>query len=289
MPQPAIISLACQEAPYPFEQQALAQHIANRFSFSSEKREWLENVFSGTTIEKRHCILPDFSHIASDLTIEQRNEIYRKEAPKLAFKCAKKALDEWGGDPKTLTHILTVTCTGFLTPGLHHLLHQPLGLSPQISCLGINMTGCFGAIKALEIAKNLANDENNRILIVAVELCSLHFHTTPDKESLIANALFADGAAACVVGQSDKGRFFLKKHLTTLIANTLPDMAWNLTDKGLRMILSPQVPHHLSTHLRHFFPESPESVTFAIHPGGKKIIELIEEQLHLTKEQTKTT
>ena len=136
----------------------------------------------------------------------QRMKTYSQLAPELALRAARNALEEAGVVPKTIAHLITVSCTGFAAPGVDLALIEGLNLSRQVQRLHVGFMGCHGAVNALRTARALAaieEDPEARLLVVAVELWSIHFRSRPDSRSLVANALFADGAAA-VVGRGER-------------------------------------------------------------------------------------
>ena len=114
-------------------------------------------------------------------------------------------MHQWGGPLSAITHVLSVSCTGAITPGLEFKLAQALGLDPYVTRLGINFMGCFGAFKGLSVAHKIAcENPSNRVLIVCTELCTLHFRPGESVESTVIHSLFADGSAAAIVGTAPR-------------------------------------------------------------------------------------
>src|SRR5205814_10130170 len=111
----------------------------------------------------------------------------------------RQALASSGHDPAAITHLVTVSCTGFFAPGLDRLLVEQLGLPATVERTHIGFMGCHGALNGLRVARAFTGaDPAARVLLCAVELCSLHYHYGYDPKKMVANALFADGAAAVV-------------------------------------------------------------------------------------------
>lgn len=264
----------------------------------------LKKITKGSRIEKRHTIVTDF--VEKDFQgnffggkrefpqTKKRNEIYKYAAPDLAESVCQHLLQEWNDNPKKITHVISVSCTGMIAPGIELLLVDRLGLSPEVERLGINFMGCFGAFKGLAIAKALAlENQAHRILVVCTELCSLHFQEDHSKDSLVANALFADGAAAAIVGMPNKGErclFEMHHQSSMIVKNTLGHMTWEAGDYGYQMRLSEEIPSNLENHIFSFVQRltqgrSLDQCSWAIHPGGKAILESIARACNLQKEQ----
>lgn len=265
----------------------------------------MNKIASGTAIEKRHTVLSDFlegSYCGSRdgapfPTTSKRNDLYKEMAPKLAQTVCEKALNMWGGDRSAITHVISVSCTGMIAPGIEYLLIGSLGLSSRVQRLGINFMGCFGAFKGLAIAKSIAlENPSHRVLVVCTELCSLHFQQDFKMDTLVANSIFADGAAGVVVGtdpqKREKPLFALQEQASHAVHETLDLMTWEVCDSGYEMRLSASVPAQLERHIVPFArdllgPGLPfEKCTWAIHPGGKAIIEGISRACSLQSTQT---
>ena len=211
---------------------------------------------------------------------------YAEEAPPLAHR-RQPGAGRSANRPRAITHLITASCTGFFAPGLDSALIGSLGLSPAVRRVHIGFMGCHAAFNALGAARDIARAEPAaRILVCCVELCSLHFAYGWDPGRLVANALFADGAAAAVVGNESIGdgeSLRLRDTASFLIPGCPEAMTWRIGDHGFSMTLSPGVPKHIRDHLggwcrdwlaRHEL--TPEMIGgWAIHPGGPKILEAV--------------
>src|SRR5437762_10370249 len=212
----AILGLGTTLPRYPFTQKDAAEVIRSFFCETDEQRRLLPILFRRAGVRQRHSVLaerpPEDGPIQSFYppasgpedrgpTTAQRMEIYRKESAPLALQAARQALDQAGILPRDLTQIITVSCTGFTAPGLDIALVKNLDLKPTIPRLHVGFMGCHGVFNALQAASAVvAAEPHSRVLICAVELSSLHLHYGWDPESIVPHALFADGAAALVVG-----------------------------------------------------------------------------------------
>lgn len=306
---PSILSLATAVPPHIFKQEEIAEKIISILDIEGSKSEKIRKLYQNSAIQQRHTILPDFKYPRSEWHfwgsdypqripgMSQRNKIYKKEAPKLAHQAASKALEVWGGDPAAITHVISVSCTGVMAPGIEFELISSLNLKRSVERLGINLMGCFGAFKGLAVAQAFAKENpKHRILLVCTELCSLHLQAEMTEDNLLGNALFSDGSAAVVVGASpqpqEKVLWEIVRNYSFGLDNSLERMSWEASDHGFLMKLSPYVPALIGRHIQSFTEQLLGSDTvssscdWAIHPGGKSIIQAIEKTMHLNENQT---
>ncbi len=223
-------------------------------------------------------------------TTAQRMAWYEHEAPPLALESSQAALDQSGWAPDDITHLVTVSCTGFFSPGIDAILIEHLGLPRGVHRTHVGFMGCHGALNGLRAASAYAADPTAKVLVCAVELCSLHFAYGWDPEMLVANTLFADGAAA-LVGQGGEGGADWKVQAsgTLLMPASEEAMSWRIGDHGFRMTLSPLVPERIRSHLSGWLTdwlreqglELGEVASWAVHPGGPRILDAVEDALEL--------
>lgn len=218
-------------------------------------------------------------------TTAERMVLFEQLAGKLALAAAVQALERSGVESQQVTHLITVTCSGFSAPGFDCALIHQLPLKPTVSRTQIGFMGCHAALNSLRVARAFVAAEPEAVVLVCcVELCTLHYQYGWDPEQIVAMSLFSDGAAACVV-QSDRQDHREEKDLKVgrdqghgtmshlfdklgtpggakpspgyqIIANgalIVPDcadaMTWRMSDHGFRMTLSPRVPELLAEHL----------------------------------------
>jgi predicted naringenin-chalcone synthase len=221
-------------------------------------------------------------------TTAVRMQMYAEHAPPLALQAAARSLNEAGMSAQEITHLVTVSCTGFVAPGVDFALIQQLGLRPTIERTHVGYMGCHGAINGLRVASAFARDPSAVVLLVAVELCSLHYYYGMDADKVVANALFADGAAA-VVGRGGNAGWHVTATGSCLLPNSAPDMGWVIGDHGFEMILTKRIPKLIQQHLRPWLESWLESLghsiadveSWAIHPGGPRILDAVAEGLDL--------
>ncbi len=234
-------------------------------------------------------------------TTGQRMAEFQRLAPPLAIAACRNALREAGVDAKQITHLVTVTCTGFVAPGLDVELFGQLGLNPGVQRVFVGYMGCHAAVNGIAVSRSIAEaDPNARVLLCCIELCTLHFQYGCDPQSVVANALFADGSAAMVIGDTDRGGsatyekpWRIASMSSRWIPGTADQMSWRVEDHGFVMTLSPRVPMLIGEALRPWVDEwlasqglSVEQVgTWAIHAGGPRIVTAVAERLGLGEER----
>ncbi len=173
--------------------------VANRFTALPHRiaLDWLENDNHESSNGNGHATMT----AALGPTTAERMDFYQEHAFPLALAAAGRALDQAGLSPDQITHLITVSCTGFAAPGVDVELINRLELPPTTERVNVGFMGCHGAINGLRVARAIATaDPQARILLAAVELCSLHYRFQWDPERFIGNALFADGAGALAGG-----------------------------------------------------------------------------------------
>ncbi len=274
----------------------------------------LPQIYKQTGIKKRHMVLDqqvyrdvlDGTRVSNSVflphkstegqgpTTGQRLDHYAQYAGPLALKAAERALERSGFAPRQVTHLVTVSCTGFHAPGVDIELIKGLDLPATTERTHVGFMGCHGALNGLRVARAITgNDPEAVVLVCAVELCSMHFHYGWEAEQVIVGALFADGAGA-VVGASrgPEESWKLAASGSCLLPDSTADMTWKIGDRGFRMSLSKRVPEMIATHLRPFMVQwlkkqgvaFDEVASWAIHPGGPKILSAVQEALRLPAE-----
>src|SRR5262245_21876621 len=221
-------------------------------------RDVVDDVLNGTA--KSHSVfLPTGRADDAGPTTGQRMEIYAARAMPLTLQAAGQALATAGVRAEGITHIVTVSCTGFFAPGIDAQLIRELKLAPTIQRTHVGFMGCHGALNGLQVAAAIGgSNPAARILLCAVELCSLHYHYGWDPQKMVANALFADGAAAVVAMPPDAApanAWRAAAFGSRVFADSQDAMTWTVGDHGFVMTLSKQVPGLIAAHLRPWLAE----------------------------------
>ncbi|MHA7283586.1 type III polyketide synthase [Arthrobacter sp. TMS2-4] len=232
-----------------------------------------------------------------------RNEVYAEEGTKLFVEAARKALDAAGGiEAADVTHVVTASCTGFFAPGPDYKVVRALDLAPSVQRYHLGFMGCYAAFPALRAAKAFCDaDPDAVVLVIAAELCSLHVRSSNNPDTIVGSSLFADGAAAAIVSARDlplTGPALTLDHFETVLTPVGEEsMAWNIGDEGFEMVLGTYVPHIIDDHIIGALEpllagdaslqglDYSEIEHWAIHPGGRSILDKVEAKLGLTREQ----
>lgn len=309
----SILSLATAVPPYTISQREIVAKMIDILSLDPERAQRVKHLYENSAINTRYTVISDFfSNDRADWKFwgdefpakvpgtRQRNEVYKIEAPKLAREAAAKALKAWGGDSKEISHVISVSCTGMIAPGIEFDLMRSLNLKPSVDRLAINFMGCFGAFKGLAVAQSIAKENpKHRVLLVCTELCSLHLQTELTPDNILGNSLFSDGAAAVIVGadakEGETSLWTIDNRATFAVEDTPEKMTWEIGDNGFVMKLSHTVPVLLGRQIGAFVQSlvdshfSPAECDFAIHPGGKSIVQAIEKALKLEEGMTRAS
>lgn len=223
----------------------------------------------------------------------QRMQTFAEHAGNLATLSSRSALDDARVDGSEVTHLVVVTCTGFQSPGVDIDLIENLGLPLSVQRVQVGFMGCHGLINGLRVAQAIAHaDPSAIVLVVAVELCSLHYQYGWDPDRVVANALFADGSGAMVItgaNAEQASAYRVVKTGSSLIPGTRDSMTWKIGNHGFEMTLAANVPHLIETHLAGFLQPwledsgySIESIQgWAVHPGGPRVLSAVESTLRL--------
>ena len=227
-----------------------------------------------------------------------RNRKYREAAIPLATDVAGRALGAAGVDSASVTHVIAVSCTGFFAPGLDIELVKRLGLRADTRRTFIGFMGCYAAFNALRVADAFCRAQPGAtVLVVCVELCTLHFQVDGSLESAIVNAIFSDGAAAAVLQSVSEeeahGEVVLVESRAMLDEDSMEEMTWEVGDTGFMMGLTARVPGVLARNLPGYIDGllSSHDLTrddvgfWGIHPGGRAIVEKAQEVLNLNDQQ----
>ncbi len=279
--------------------------------------------FNGSGIDTRHTVIDELSvHGASgdpvffDRTTRTllspgtraRNDLYAQEARRLFVEVARRAIAADAQiEAADITHVVTVSCTGFHAPGPDYEIVRELGLADGVQRFHLGFMGCYAAMPALRAASQFcAADPEAVVLVVSVELCTLHLRSSEDPDTIVASSLFADGAAAAIVTGRDLPNrspgLRLDGFHTAIAAEGEEDMAWTIGDNGFEMILSTAVPQIIGETIipairplysgeRALSADYEEGrigetvAHWAVHPGGRSILDRVQERLGLSDAQ----
>lgn len=220
----------------------------------------------------------------------RRMEMFERSAPVLMRKAVDRlALDE--GERSSITHVLVTCCTGLYAPGLDFEIVDHLGLSTEVERTMVGFMGCYAAINALKLARHIVrSDPKAGVLMVNLELCTLHLQETQDLEQVLSYLVFADGAAASLITAREQG-FALDSFKAVMVPETRGLITWKIRGLGFDMLLSGQVPGELgrALHEGELMAERNGIDLWAVHPGGRSILDAVEKGLELPADALATS
>jgi predicted naringenin-chalcone synthase len=267
-------------------------------SLSETDERKVRAVYKESGIESRHSVLNRFHDrtLRSNeitATTQQRMEVYSKEALKTGIQLMSGLQTETLPDQRInigqITHLVWVSCTGMTAPGLETEILRLFPFQPFIQVTAFNFMGCHGFFHALRFGSAVVQSEPDAVvLVLCVELCTLHFKTNSTEDQILANSLFGDGGAATLIfgcrppGQSVE----IKKQVQKYVHSSADQMAWQIGAHGFDMKLSRKLPLSVSRHIvsalemlwdASFQPESLSA--WILHPGGKRILDILQKAL----------
>ncbi|XP_078154462.1 stilbene synthase 4-like [Carex rostrata] len=281
--------------------------VSNTEHLTELKKKFVK-ISKATTIQSKYIyateeMLKEHPNIAACMepSLDDRLDILVEEVPKLGQKAALAAIKEWGQPVSKITHLIVATNSGADCPGADARLVHLLGLSRTVKRYMLYYQGCHAGATTLRLAKDLAeNNRGARVLIITSENI-LHAYRGPDEtysDFLVSTALFADGAAAVVVGadpdlEVERPLYEIVSARETLIPNTMDELGMQLREVGNLVILAPAIPKHISANIEGCLIEAFSSLGITdwnslfwiSHPGGPAILNQVEAKLKLDKDK----
>ncbi|GLJ80615.1 type III polyketide synthase [Microbacterium imperiale] len=320
-----ILSIGTAVPPAVLEQDAVRDLFASQPGIGRLSQRLVRAAFDASAIETRHTVLTELADalagrstatLADDPATAAerlpvvddagrllspptgaRNDTYIATAPALFADAARQALAEASVDPADVTHVVTVSCTGMFAPGPDYRLVRDLGLPTSVERYHLGFIGCAAAVPALRAAARMcAAQPEAVVLVVCAELCTLHFRVADDPDQILAASLFADGAAAAVVSADPSRRgerwLDLERFATAVTDDGERDMTWTIGDAGFEMVLSAEVPRIIGREIRDAvdgFLGGASVDTWAVHPGGRAVVDRVEAGLGLPADALATS
>ncbi|MDQ5814656.1 MAG: stilbene synthase [Actinomycetota bacterium] len=285
---PRVLSTATAVPPHRVEQREIEDFARHLFAGKFRDLERLLPIFDNGLIETRYFCQP-LEWFGQEWSFPERNALYVEHALELSEKAVRRCLDRVGAKPEEVGALFFVSTTGISTPSLDAKLLFRVGLSPNLKRIPVWGLGCVGGAAGVARAADYARAHPDElVLVVAVEICSLTFQAgDSSKSNLVASSLFADGAAAVLLGRGE-GPEILGSHATTW-PNTEDVMGWDLVETGLKVRFARSVPQIVRTRTRATVEEAckthdlaPDDIQhLVVHPGGVKVLEAYEEALRL--------
>lgn len=295
---------------------AVPQHCYAQSDIGQRMLEWtvderdrrlVKILYRSSGIETRHSVIPDlgegFFIPNEDGTFRQpstseRNDIYTRDAKKLAVDLGHKLLAAAEFGAADITHVVTASCTGFFNPGIDYFLCQELGLAGNTQRYHLGFMGCYAAFPALSMATQFCRANPDAVVMVmCLELCSLHLQINGSEDTILANSLFSDGAGAVLVSarppQPGTKTYSIDDFDSALIPSGREAMAWSIGDLGFDISLSSYVPKIIGAGIKELLQPllirneltTSDIHRWAVHPGGKSIVDKVASSLALSSEQ----
>jgi alpha-pyrone synthase len=256
-----------------FRRMVSRANIAHRYSFLDPQKG--SGQFSSHDAH-------EFYRLGNFPDTARRMELFEQSAPVLMRKAVDRlALNE--KERSSITHVLVTCCTGLYAPGLDFEIVDHLGLSAGVERTMIGFMGCSAAINALKLARHIVrSDPNAGVLMVNLELCTLHLQETQELEQVLSFLIFADGAAASLITACEQG-FALDSFKAVMVPETRGLITWKIRGLGFDMLLSGHVPAELgrALHEGELMAERDGVDLWAVHPGGRSILDAVEKGLEL--------
>lgn len=307
----AITAIGTANPPFKHPQQTIIDTLCNWLKIRPAKKRILKSIYKSAGIDYRYTVLEDYSKKPENFdffpkhpdspfpSTAERMKLYKQHAVSLAIQAIEKCLASNNTiDKQDITHLISVSCTGMYAPGIDIEIVQKMKLNPSTKRTSINFMGCYGAFNGLKVAESICKgNPNAKVLVVCVELCSIHFQKEMTTDNMISNALFSDGAAAVLIQSKPQLNKYLKLEAfhCDLMPQTDQEMTWQIGDSGFDIVLSSYVPDVIKSGignftknlLTHYGSDFSNIDFYAIHPGGIKILQGCEASLDLKPEDNK--
>lgn len=288
-----ISSIELLPAPKIYSQAALAEVLGKQWQLEDAKLESLKKLFSKTGIEQRGSFFDHFeseeslsAFLKANPNVSHKLKLFNDAVKQSIVDTSRAALNNSGWSAKEITHLITVSCTGIMAPGLDSLIPDWLKLQSSVERFGIYFSGCYAGVKAIRLARQLANAHiDAKILIVCAEACTLHFPEVYSQEGALSSALFSDGVVSLTVSSKQplSNHWEIKDALTLQIPDSENLMSWEIDTQNFIMGLAREVPDKIEEALKELDPYELGRY-YAIHPGGPKILEKVGSALAIPDE-----
>ena len=307
-----IISIATAVPSHEHKQESILHFMQDMYELNSDDKRKLAFLYHQSNIQTRYSCVADYglpraewSFIPKNVeeafpTIDDRMKAYQSAALPLSVEAIEKCIASFIL-PNDITHLITVSCTGMSAPGLDLQVAEAMHLSPNIFRTSINFMGCYAAIHGMKLAKMICESTTSKVNVVVVctELCTLHFQKEFTPDNAASSLLFADGSAAVLLSNTitTANSLSLQNFHSQIAYQGKKDMAWELSTKGFLMTLSGYIPklieHDIDTLVDGALQQNnltKNDIThWCIHPGGRKIVDVIEKKLQLDTDALQTS
>ncbi len=305
-----IISIGTAVPQYKTKQSDILDFMCSAYNNETASRK-LKILFHSSGIDFRHSVVPDFGRPGSgnqffipenQPDVEKRMKKYAENASDLAIDAIRNSFSKINSSVEKfgITHLITVTCTALYAPGIDTEIIEKLNLPNDVERTSVNFMGCNAAFPALKIANRIVqSDKNAKVLVVCVELCTLHFQPKYDTDNLLSNTIFGDGAAAAVVvsdepaNNSHMSGLSINGYYSVLLNQGKDLMGWHIKPLNFEMVLNAKVPAFIGENISQLISKVEQKLDFktasigkwAVHPGGRKILDEVKRHLPFLKNE----
>lgn len=299
-----IIAIGTALPAHKHRQEDIMHFMQHVYAMNETDKRKLKFLYHHSGIETRYSVVADYNKTINEWkfyphsenlepfpSLELRMIWYNKYAPPLSVDAIRNCIDG-NIHAKDITHLITVSCTGMSAPGLDLQVMELMDLPKNIYRSSVNFMGCYAAIHAMKMADAICKqDTTAKVVIVCTELCTLHFQKDPTTDNIASSLLFADGAAAVLITHDSfsKQGFYIDNFYSEVLTKGKKDMAWELSSTGFLMTLSGYVPELIEEDfellvnraLQHAKKTTQHITDWCIHPGGRRIVDVIAKTLQL--------
>lgn len=287
---------------YKNAQSDVAEYMIRKLSpITGDDEKRIRLLYERSSIKSRYSVLPDFipgneSELfvpsKAEPGISERMKKFQEYSLPLSIDAVKDCVPE--KEIGSVDYLISVSCTGLSAPGLEIDILQELNLPLHTPRTSVNFMGCYAAFHALRMADQIIRSGTAKnVLIVCIELCTLHFQNSFEADHIVANSLFGDGAAAILVSSENKKGLKISGFHSEILPQGKKDMAWHLAETGFIMTLSSFIPglveeglsSLLNNALAKFNIEKKKILHWAIHPGGRKILEAVQKTVGMERSE----
>ena len=305
-----LIDIETASPPFKVAQSFAASELKKRMGGTSAISRMIDMAANQSGIDHRYFVIKDGEENVSDKFFTKdgkyfspdtktRMSEYEKWSTFLTKQAVKELAERNKIDFRSIDRIITISCTGFFAPGLDYELIKEFNISPSVKRTNIGFMGCAASLVGINsVWEAMKQNGNENVLMISVELCSLHLQTEPTRDNILANMIFADGAAAAYFSSkniSDKRKLEIQFAESFLFEDSAKFMGWKIGNNGFEMMLSSELPKII---LNSAAPKAKEILSkrgidlsqikhWALHPGGRAILDSLQNGLTLSDEQLK--
>jgi predicted naringenin-chalcone synthase len=305
-----LVDIAIASPPYKVNQDYAASELKRRMGGTAAISRMIDMAANQSGIDNRFFVIQDGESDSENkfYTIDEnhfspdtrtRMGEYEKWSIELTKSAVKQLVEKNRIDFSSIDRLITISCTGFFAPGLDYELIKEFNIAPDVKRTNIGFMGCAASLIGVNsVWEAMNSNDSENVLMVSVELCSLHLQTEPTRDNILANMIFADGAAAAYFSKntsSDKKKLEIKFAESFLFDDSAKFMGWKIGNNGFEMMLSSELPKII---LNFAAPRVKEILIkrnidilkikhWALHPGGRAILDSLQNGLQLTDEQLK--